>query len=221
MEKKNTKNKVIIALLIIILIAGAAIIAVKGFNFSLRYEKAQKIEMYLNKNFEISDIRNITNEVFGEQPVIIQKVEVYGDTVTITTTEISDEQKSNLITKINEKYGTELSAENTEISNVPHTRGRDIVKPYIIPFVIATIISLIYIAIKYHKIGSIKAALKSLVIILLAQAELFAIIALTRIPIGRLTIPMVIVVYLLTMVGITSNFEKQIEKVKEDDKKEK
>ena len=36
---------------------------------------------------------------------IIQKVEVFEDTVSITAKEISEEQKQNIITKVNEKYG--------------------------------------------------------------------------------------------------------------------
>ena len=111
------------------------------------------------KEFEISDIKQITNEVMPNQPVIIQKVEVYEDTVSIISKDITDEQKSNLINKINEKYGTELSADSTQILTVPHTRGRDIIKPYIAPFLIATIIILIYMAIRYYKLGIINTIL--------------------------------------------------------------
>lgn len=213
-KNKNIMKKIAIILLILILIAGIAMIVIKGFNFGLRYQKSQRIQLFIDKEFQESDVRQITNEVFGNQSVMIQKVEVYGDSILITTNQITDEQKANLVTKVNEKYGTELKAENIEITNIGHTRGRDIIKPYIAPFVIATVISLIYIGIRYHKIGAIKTILKSIAIIIIAQAELFAIMALTRIPIGRLTIPLVIVVYLLTLVGITSKFEKQLQQKK-------
>ena len=216
---KSKQLKMIVIALIII--AGIIMIAVKGFNFDLKYQDTQKVELYLQTEFNISDIKQITNEVFGNQKVMIQKVEVFEDSVSITTTSISDEQKSNLITKINEKYGTELTAEDTTIENIAHTRGRDIIKPYILPFGIAALITLIYMEIRYYKLNTLKVIVKSIGIILLTQIILFSVIAITRIPIGRLTIPMVILVYLLTLFGMANKFEKDLQENKVKEKKEK
>lgn len=217
MKKMTKKQKILIAIIALIIIAGIIITATIGLNFDLRYQESKKVELYLEQNFEISDIKAITDEVFSNEPVIIQKVEVYEDTVSITAKDITDDQKADLINKINEKYGTELSADSTTIESIPHTRGRDIIKPYIAPFSIATLIILVYMAIRYRKLGIAKTILKVILISVVAQATLLGVIAITRIPIGRLTIPMVIVVYMLTLVGLTSNFEK---KLKENNKEE-
>ena len=220
--KQFIKSKQLkIILIALVIIAGIVMIAVKGFNFDLKYQDTQRVELYLKTEFNISDIRQITDEVFGIQKVMIQKVEVFEDSVSITTTSISDEQKSNLITKINEKYGTELTAEDTVVEDIGHTRGRDIIKPYIIPFVIAVIVVLIYLGIRYHKLSIAKVLAKSIGIMALAQILLFSVIAITRIPIGRLTIPMVILVYLLTLFGMASKFEKDLQENKVKEKKEK
>ena len=220
--KQFIKSKQLkIILIALVIIAGIVMIAVKGFNFDLKYQDTQRVELYLKTEFNISDIRQITDEVFGIQKVMIQKVEVFEDSVSITTTSISDEQKSNLITKINEKYGTELTAEDTVVEDIGHTRGRDIIKPYIIPFVIAVIVVLIYLGIRYHKLSIAKVLAKSIGIMALAQILLFSVIAITRIPIGRLTIPMVILVYLLTLFGITNMFEKDLAKKKLEESKDK
>ncbi len=220
--KQFIKSKQLkIILIVLVIIAGIVMIAVKGLNFDLKYQDTQRVELYLKTEFNISDIRQITNEVFGSQKVMIQKVEVFEDSVSITTTSISDEQKSNLITKINEKYGTELTAEDTTVEDIGHTRGRDIIKPYVIPFAIAVIIVLIYLGIRYYKLSIVKVLAKSIGIMALAQILLFSIIAITRIPIGRLTIPMVILVYLLTLFGITTKFEKDLSKKKLDESKDK
>ena len=216
---KSKQLKIILMLLVII--AGIVMIAVKGFNFDLKYQDTQRVELYLKTEFNISDIRQITDEVFGNQKVMIQKVEVFEDSVSITTTSISDEQKSNLITKINEKYGTELTAEDATVEDIGHTRGRDIIKPYIIPFVVAVIIVLIYLGIRYHKLSIAKVIAKSIGIMALAQILLFSVMAITRIPIGRLTIPMVILVYLLTLFGITNMFEKNLSKKNLEENKDK
>ena len=220
--KQFIKSKQLkITLIVLVIIAGIVMIAVKGFNFDLKYQDTQKVELYLQTQFNISDIKQITNEVFGNQKVIIQKVEVFEDSVSITTNTISDEQKNNLITKINEKYGTKITAEDTKIENVAHTRGRDIVKPYILPFAIATLITLVYLGIRYHKIKDSKVVLKSIGLMLLTQIILFSVIAITRIPIGRLTIPMVILVYLLTLFGIANKYEKNLQERNIEEKKNK
>ena len=125
------------------------------------------------------------------------------------------------INKINEKYETEIEADSTEIVTIPHTRGRDIVKPYIIPFTIATIITLVYMAVRYKKLGIAKTVLKTVIVSIIAQALLLSVIAITRIPIGRLTIPMVIAVYLLTLIGMTTKFEKELGIKKEKENKNK
>ena len=218
--KQLIKNKnFVISLIVLVVLAGIVMIAVKGFNFDLKYQDTQRVELYLQTQFEISDIKQITNEIFGNQRVMIQKVEVFEDSVSITTSSISDDQKSNLVTKINEKYGTELTAEDIEVQNITHTRGRDIIKPYIVPFAIAVIAILIYMAIKYYKLNMLKVISQSAAILLLAQIVLFCIIAITRIPIGRLTIPMVILVFLLTVFGLTCNLEKKLTKKKVEENK--
>ena len=220
--KEFIKSKQLkIILIALVIIAGIVMIAVKGFNFDLKYQDTQRVELYLKTEFNISDIRQITDEVFGNQKVMIQKVEVFEDSVSITTTSISDEQKSNLITKINEKYGTEITAEDTTVENIGHTRGRDIIKPYIVPFAIAAIVVLIYLGIRYYKLSIAKVIAKSIGIMALAQILLFSVMAIARIPIGRVTIPMVILVYLLTLFGITTKFEKDLSKKKLEENKDK
>ena len=221
MKNMSKKTKILSIIILLIIIAGVIVIVAKGFNFDLRYEKSQRVELYLEQEFEINDIKAITDEVMPGKQVIIQKVEVFEDSVSITASEITDDEKTNLITKINEKYGTELSADSTETEDIPHTRARDIVKPYAWPFAIATIIILAYMAIRYHKLGSIKIIAKTIGINLVSQATLISIIAITRIPFGRLTIPMVLAVYLLTMVGLTARFEKRLGENKTEKKEDK
>lgn len=208
MKNMNRNKKILSVLAIIIVVAGIIMIATKGFNFDLKYQKTQKVELALNQEFKNSEVKEIAKEVFGKQPIMIEKVEVFEDTVAITTTKITEEQKTNLITKINEKYGTQLNQETTKIIDVAHTKGLDIIKPYIAPFAIATLAILVYIGARYYRLGIGKTILKVIAILVMTQVELFSIIALTRIPVGRLTIPMVIIVYLITLLGITNNLEK-------------
>ena len=208
--KLSKKTKIIITIIAIIILIGIAITCTIGLNFDLRYRDSKRMELYLEQDFNISDIKQMTDEVMPGKQVIIQKVEVYEDTVSITAEDITDEEKQSLIDKVNEKYGTTLSAESTQIENIPNTRGRDIVKPYVVPFGIASLIILVYMAIRYRKLGVIKTLLKTVLILIVAELVLLSIMAITRIPIGIVTIPLVITVYLLTLIGLTTYFEKQL-----------
>lgn len=224
MEKlKKNKNIIIGILIAIIIIAGIAVTLTIGLNFDLKYQETKQIQLNLGTEFNIDDIKQITKEVLPGQNVMIQKVEVFEDAVSIVSNNITDEQKQSIIEKINEKYETaEIEADTIEIETIPHTRGRDILKPYIAPFALATFIILVYMAFRYKKIGSIKTIFKTLGIIILMQLVLFSIIAIARIPVGRVTIPLALGVYLLTLIGITTNFEKELKtKVSEEEKKNK
>mgnify|MGYP004601873551 CR=1 FL=1 len=209
--KENFK-KVLIVIIALLLIAGTIILFSKKLVFGLNYENSQKIEINLGKQFETKDIEKIAKEVLGNQPVLIQPIEVYKDAVSITTSEITEEQKTDLITKINEKYETTISAEDVTIETNAHFRGREILKPYIIPFVITTVIILVYLAIRYHKINSLKVLCKSIGIIAIAQLILLAIITVTRTPINAITMPIALTVYAISTYVCTTIFDKKLEK---------
>ena len=214
-KKMTKKSKIIITIITLIIIAGIIVTLTVGLNFDLSYKDSKRIELYLQKDFNVSDIKQITDEVLQGEEVIIQKVEVYEDTVSIRAKEITDEQKQNLVNKVNEKYGIELSADSIEIESIPNTRGRDIIRPYIVPFIVVTLIVLVYMSARYNKLGMMKVIFKTIIISVVAQALLLSIMAITRLEIGILTIPLVITVYLLTLIGLTAYFEKQL-KIKND-----
>ncbi len=217
MKEISQKTKIVALLVAIIMIVGLIVTLTVGFNFDLKYQQAKKLQLYLEKDFEIADIKQITSEVLPNEKVMLQKVEVFEDTVSIIAKEISEEQRNNLVNKINEKYELELKADQIEITTIPHTRGRDIIKPYITPFLIATILILVYMAVRYYKLGMIKTILKTGLTVVLAQAVLASVVVITRIPIGRLTIPLVLIVYVLSLLGMTSCLEKELSQKKEEE----
>lgn len=216
---KQKETKILVAIIAIILIVGSIMIFTKGLAFELRYRDSQKIEIGLSKEFEEKDIKEIAREVFGNQPIMIQAIEVYKDVVSITTTQISEEQKLDLVTKINEKYEIELSADEIEIEAVANVRGRDIIKPYIIPFAVVTAIILIYLVVRYNKLNSFEVLTQSIGIIILAQLVLLGIMAITRMQIGVFTIPSILLVYMLSTYICTSKFDNDLEKISDKEEK--
>ena len=214
---KNLKNKIIIGIAILIFVVGIIVVAVKGFNVDLEYQDTKKIEANIGKSFEKEDIENIVKEVLGKERFIIQKVEIYEDSVSITAKEITDEQRDNIVSKINEKYDTNLKTEDITIITVPRVHLSDLIKKYRTPFIIATVCILVYLMVRYYKLNSLKVLLRTIIVVAILQAELFSIIAITRIPVSKLTVPVVLTVYMLYLVGCTTYFEKKLaEKKKEE-----
>lgn len=215
MKKIDHKLKVLAIIVLVTVVAGIIVIATKGFNFDLRYEQSKRIELDIGKEFEISDIKSIVDEIKPNEEILIQKVEVFEDCVSITAKEITEEEKTTITNKVNEKYGTELSIENIEIQDIPHTRLLDIIKPYIMPLIISTFIILVYLSIRYRNLKISKVISKSLISIIISQAVLVSIIAIARIPIVKIAVLMVLSIYILNMIAITSKFEKEKLKLEE------
>lgn len=214
-------TKIIIAIMAIIIVAGIVVVATSGFNVDIRYKKAQKIELYLQKEFEISDIKNILKEVMPNKQVVTQKVEAFGDTVSITAEEITDEEKQAIVEKVNEKYEIELKADSVTTLEVPQTKLINVVMPYILPYILTTAIILIYMAIRYYKLNSIKIILKEGITLVAVEATLLSLVAITRIPFSRYVMPASILVYTITLVCTTSKFEKQLKQKIEESKENK
>ena len=192
-------KRVVSILLICLLIAGIIVIAVKGFNVGLKYSENTQIAINIGKTFEINDIKQITSEVFKGQRVIIQKVELYEDMVKITVKEASEGQINELNTKINEKYELENSIDDVEVVQNANVRLRTLIKPYILPISILSIVTILYAMIVYRKQGILYVLYTTAMAIVAPQAILSSLYAVTRIPINRLTSIIAVVVYIASI----------------------
>lgn len=215
-------KKVIQILLICLIIAGIVVISTVGFNVGLKYSEHKEISINISKEFNVSDIRNITKEVFGNKPMIIQQVELYKDMVQISVKEASEEQVSSLNDKINEKYGLENAISDVKVVDIPNVRLRNVIKPYILPVSIVSVLTIIFAMIVYRKLGVWKVLYDTAMAIVAPQAILSSLYAVTRIPINRITTIVAISVFALsiTMIILKLNITKQkLFKEKEDSKK--
>lgn len=216
MEFEKTKKilTVILAISIIVIIGGIIVVAKQGFCFDLHYQGGKRIEIELGQTVQKKEIEEISKEVLGEN-VQVRVVEVYEQEVSILAPEITEEQRNTIVTKINEKYGLELEAEKNEILVVPNTRFRDIIRPYVIPVVVTTAIILVYIGFRFIKKTNAEILLETIGAITVGQALLFSIIAIARIPVGRWTLPLALIVYILSTIFCTARLETYIALQKE------
>ena len=219
MKEQKNANKLIYIIIAIIIVIGAIVCGVKGFNIELLYSNRQEIMLSNNTGMDISKIEEISKSVLGSKKVKVQKLERFGNAVEIISTEITNEEKENIIAKVNEEYSADISNDDINIINVPNTRIRDILKPYILPGIITFVVVLLYFIIMYHKIGLKKVLLKGIFIPIITELTYYSIIAITRIPFGRVTSSIAIGLYVISIGALTVCFQREKEKLPENDKK--
>lgn len=205
----NQRNKKIIisAIIALIILAGIVVVNIFGFYKELRYEKSQRIDIYVEQAVDQAKIKDIANEVLGMHNMV-QTVEVYEDMVTIRARSISEEQKNEIVNKVKENYEFEQTADKTDINIVPATRIRDMYKRYVLPFVISGVLVVAYMAIRYYKKGLLKVLANSILIPVVAELLLLSLMAIVRIPIGRFTPVLVIFVYVASVWYAMEKIEK-------------
>mgnify|MGYP004506830075 FL=1 len=193
-------KKILIILAVIIAIAGIAMIAVKGFNYGILYSNTQRLNIYFENDFEIKDVEQIAKEVLGNN-IIVRKGNLFGTVASITASEITDEQKENLITKLNEKYEIEIDKEKDVVTmNVPQTNMYDIISSYITPSVIIFILVLVYSAIRFKKQGIVKSLLIPMLSTILVLAVYVGIYAIARIPVNDLFMVFAMLLFIATLI---------------------
>ena len=202
------RNVIILAIAMIIIIAGVIVTFTIGFNKQLRYQESQKIDIYVASEVDVKKIKDIANEVLGRNNMV-QTIEIYQDMVTIRAKSISDEQKDTIVNKVKENYEFEQTAENTEISNIPATRIRDILKKYILPMSLSFVIILVYMTVRYHEKGMLKVMLQTIVFPAICEIILCCLIAITRIPVGVYTPTLILIVYLASITYTVIRIENQ------------
>ena len=208
-------KKIVYAILICIIIAGIVIIATIGLNADIIYSKNVEIDVYLGKTFEKNDIKNIVNDVFPNERVIIQEIEMFGDMFSITLADNRSEEELNtkveeLTTKINEKYEVELSEDDIDVVHNAKIRLSSIILPYVYILAIAIVLVLVFVGFRYKKLGVIKTLATYLLSIAASELVLLSIIAITRFPINRMVIPAGLLVFVVVVTVLGCINEKKL-----------
>ena len=214
-------KKVFYAILICIIIAGAIVIATMGLEADITYSKNVRLDMYLGKEYTKKDIEQIAKEVFENKRVLVQQVEFYGDMFSITiSSEIEnlDEKVEQLVNKTNEKLGLELKKENITKVHQPKIRLSSVIMPYLIPMAVSMIIILVYVIIRFRKIGVWRSLGIYIITAILAELVYLSILAICRIPINRLVTPIGLAIYAIVITVITAKQERKLTKYQEETK---
>lgn len=214
MKDISKNKKILYAIIAVIIILGIIITATLKLNFSLVYSDSTRIKIYLGKDYNMEDIKKISEEVFGTKNIVYQEIEVFGEAISITVKDVNEEKIENLKTKLKEKYEVENLDGLVQMNQIAHLRLRDIVRPYIIPITIATIIILAYVGIRYMKIGVVKSILTLLLRMIIFEGIYLSVIAIARIPVSAFLMPVAIGIYLVVITFTIKEFQEKVENLK-------
>lgn len=259
------KNKIVLFVLALILLAGIIMICVKGFNVSLSLRAHDTLKFVFDTKFNMNDITKICDDVFKDKEYKVETVEVFSDAVYIISPTISLDEEKALLEKLDNLYKTEETPEVAETApeetpetpeaTTPETEGQtetsedpgaagsataenteqsildkltvgdkydfyhdskvrisDMVYPYLIPSGICALIIVLYIGIKYRKLGNVfVTVLKTLVEMLVCFLTIVSIIAICRIPFTTALIPIVILLVLVCLCIRLLFYERELE----------
>ena len=177
-----------------LLIAGIIIVAVYGFNVGMNYRAVNQIAISVGQEYNIQDVKKIVNQVYKENRV--QQVEIYKDLLQVSVYGQTEAENTELINKLNEFYGTELTVENDlSVTTQANVHLKDLVKPYVVPVTITFVLVALYFMAVYKSQGVWNVLFTYLQHTIGAVALYTSIIAITRIPITVLAIPVGLIVY--------------------------
>ena len=211
-------KKIIYAILVCIIIAGIVVIATIGLNADLIYSKNVEIDVYIGKLIDEKDIQTIVDEVFPGERNIVQEIELFEDMVSITIPDTRTEEELNskveeLNTKINEKYELENTTDDIQITHNSKIRLSSVVMPYLVVLGISIVIVLVYVALRYKKLGVAKTLINYVLAIVGSELVLLSIIAITRFPVNRIIVPagLVLLLAVITVLGFKN--EKKLNEI--------
>ena len=211
-------KKIIYAILVCIIIAGIVVIATIGLNADLIYSKNVEIDVYIGKVIDEKDIQTIVDEVFPGERNIVQEIELFEDMVSITIPDTRTEEELNskveeLNTKINEKYELENTTDDIQITHNSKIRLSSVVMPYLVVLGISIVIVLVYVALRYKKLGVAKTLINYVLAIVGSELVLLSIIAITRFPVNRIIVPagLVLLLAVITVLGFKN--EKKLNEI--------
>ncbi len=225
------KHKFIIPLTIIIIVIGVIVACIFGFNLGEKYKMQTRLRIPFEESFDISDVKQIADDVLGGASYTIGYSDDFKSSVEIYIEGVTDEQFQNFENKLKEKYPTFADDENTEETEetteteetkiaeskiiigtvMPETNPFDLVKVYIKPMLITLAIVIVLLTIYARKYGIIKALFSNLALILAINAVYVSLIAICRIPLNEYIISFGIFIYGISLI-CASIYSKTIAK---------
>lgn len=200
------KNKITLLVLIILIITGTIILGIKGFEKSPDLKAGTKIEIYIPQGYEKQEIIDIAQQSFNENHLAFEEVEKLNQIAGIKVNNYTEEQLNDFKAKISEKY--DIKTEELEMYEIPMPTVRisTLAEPYVLPIILATIISLIYVLFRNLKSeNKWKIILRIVFTLTIVLGTYFSLILIFGLPFGNYTMPLALAIYIITLIILVNN----------------
>lgn len=198
-------KKITLLVSIVLIIVGAIIFAVIGFNYNLSYGVSKRIIVPMKNDFVLEDYKSMAKEVYGNANV--EQISIFREGVSIKVKDTNDEQLNTLVAKVNEKYGYEYKIEDLKVTELPKVEVFSILKQAIIPVITTLLIVLVYMFIRYRKVDLLKLILNLLAIVIFAQLLVLTVYLIFRIPVTNMLLPVILTVYAVSIIYASKQCE--------------
>lgn len=179
----------------LIIIVGAVFAATSGFRYDIDFKGGTNIQAELKTEFDNNEIEKLVESKINIKP-LIQKVGTDQTVVSITTDVISNEQVSQVVEALKEKY---QGIEEPTTRNVQPAFGKELVNAALLAVSISMVLILIYIFIRFRVLG-MSSAVAAILGLVHDCLIMFAVYAVFKLPINS-----VFIAAILTVVGYSIN----------------
>ncbi len=206
---KNIK-KILALFVVIILILGTLIVAKNGFNYGIEYKGVTELKFMLGQVLDMNEVQGIINEAFNGKELRVQKIDYFNDTVNISVVDPTEEEIQTLLDKLNSRYNQNNDMNSVVRVNTANTTIKEIIKPYVLPTVVALVLVAAYMGFRYRKQNILKVVLLPVFATLIVEALFFAICGIIRLPITIWTMPIALILMVITLTIYAYRFEKNM-----------
>lgn len=213
MELKGMK-KIVLLGIILLIVAGAVVVALKGFKVSLILQKHESLKLIIGKEVMLDDMNKICEDVFGDKTFIIRRVDRFDDAINVRVESITNEEKEQLVTKINDKYDVEIDAANITVKANSNIRIRDIIRPYVKPVIISAVLIVAFLIVRFRKMNPIKILGNAALLIVVTEAVIASVLSIARIPLTATILNVMAVVAVIELIIFVEKLGKKYSEVK-------
>ena len=90
--KLSGSKKIILLGIILLIIAGIVVVALKGVKVSLILQQHEEINIYIGKPTDIKDMKNICREVFKDKRFVVRNLDIFTDAYSINVESVINEE---------------------------------------------------------------------------------------------------------------------------------
>lgn len=190
------KSKIFFAIPVaILLVAVVMYVVCGGFVLGVDFAGGSEIVMDIKTAIDKDEVSKIYEEATGKKPVAVQESLISETEVTVKGETLTDEQSEKVWEAFKEKYSLE-DTDRLSVQNVSPTIGKELGKNAVIACILAVILMLIYISVRFEFLSGVAAiiALIHNVLILISAYVIF-----------RMPLDTTFIAAILTVIGYSIN----------------